>query len=157
MDAVEPDAEFFGRHLRDFLKQALAHFGAAVIEMNGAVLIDVHQRAGLIEVRERERNAEFHRRQRDAALENRRARVEVLDLGAPPPVARRALQLLDQERRHVAIFDGLPVGRDVASGAVEIGLAHVERIETKIPGDGVDHALDRQHALRAAEAAERGV
>ena len=91
VDAIEPDAEFFGRHLRDFLKQALAHFGAAVIEVNGAVLIDVHQRAGLIEVRERERNAEFHRRQRDAALQDRRARVEVLDLGAPPPVARRAL------------------------------------------------------------------
>ena len=71
MHAVEPDAEFLRRHLRDFLKQALAHFRAAVIEVNRAVLIDVHQRAGLIEMRERERNAEFHRRQRDAALQDR--------------------------------------------------------------------------------------
>jgi hypothetical protein len=51
----------------------------------------------------------------------------------------------------------LAIRRDVAPGAVEIGLAHVERIEAAIPGDGVDYALDRQHALRAAEAAERGI
>ena len=71
MHALEPDAEFFRRHLRDLLKQALAHFRAAVIEMDRAVLIDVDQRAGLIEVRQRKGNAEFHRRQRDAALQNR--------------------------------------------------------------------------------------
>jgi len=53
------------------LKQALAHFGAAVVEMNRAVLIDMNQGAGLIERRKREGNAEFYRRQRDPALENR--------------------------------------------------------------------------------------
>ena len=66
MHALEPDAEFFGGDLRYLLEQALAHFRAAVIEVNGAVLIDVHQRAGLIEMGERERNAEFHRRQRES-------------------------------------------------------------------------------------------
>ena len=76
---------------------------------------------------------------------------------SPRAVVRRTFELFDQPRRHVVIFDGLAVGSDVAPGAVEIGLAHVERIEAEIPGDGVDHALDRQHALRAAEAAERGV
>ena len=32
--AIEADAEFLRRHLRHFLKQALAHFRAAVIEVN---------------------------------------------------------------------------------------------------------------------------
>ena len=50
----KPDAEFLGGHLRYFLKQALAHFSAAMIEMNRTVLIDVDQRTGLIEVCERE-------------------------------------------------------------------------------------------------------
>ena len=76
---------------------------------------------------------------------------------APRAVIRRTLELLDQPRRHVVIFHGLAIRRDVAPGAVEIGLAHVERIEAAIPGDGVDYALDRQHALRPAEAAERGI
>ena len=66
MHALEPDAELFRRDLRYLLEQALAHFRAAVIEVDGAVLIDVHQRAGLVEMGERERNAELHRRQRDA-------------------------------------------------------------------------------------------
>ena len=64
---------------------------------------------------------------------------------------------LDQPRRHVVVFDGLPVGSDVAAGAVKVRFAHVERIEAEIPGDHVDHALDRQHSLRAAEAAEGGI
>ena len=70
------------------MEQALAHFRAAVIEVNGAVLIDVHQRAGLIERGKRERNSELHGRQRDAALEDRRARVEGGDLLAPAAIAR---------------------------------------------------------------------
>ena len=59
--------------------------------------------------------------------------------------------------RDVVVFDRLAIRRDVAAGAVEIGFAHVERIEAELPGDDVDHALDRHHALRAAEAAERGI
>ena len=48
--------------------------------------------------------------------------------------------------------------RDVARRfAVEIALAHVERIELQAPCDRGDHAFDREHALRAAETAERGV
>ena len=107
--ALEPDAEFFGGDLRDLLEQALAHFRAAVIEVNGAVLIDVHQRAGLVEVGERERDAEFHRRQREPRLEDRRARVECRDLLAPRAITRRTLELLDEPRRHVVIFDRLAV------------------------------------------------
>jgi hypothetical protein len=36
-------------------------------------------------------------------------------------------------------------------------LRTVERIEIEGPRDGVDHPLDRHHALRSTEAAERGV
>ena len=48
MHALEPDAEFLRRHLRDLLEQALAHFGAAMVQVHGAVLINMHQRAGLV-------------------------------------------------------------------------------------------------------------
>ena len=41
--------------------------------------------------------------------------------------------------------------------AQEVGLAHVERIETALARDRVHHALDGDHALRAAEAAKGGV
>ena len=68
MDAVEPDAELLRRDLRHLLKQALAHLRAAVIEVNRAVLIDVHQRAGLVEMRECEGDAEFYGRQRQCRV-----------------------------------------------------------------------------------------
>ena len=73
------------------------------------------------------------------------------------PVVATCLQFLDQPMDHVVVLDGLAVGRDVAAAAVEIGLAHIERIEPELPGDRVHHALDREHALRPAEAAEGGV
>ena len=53
---------------RDVGVHALAHLGAAVIHLRGAVLIKEHERAGLIEMRGRKRDAEFHRRDREAAL-----------------------------------------------------------------------------------------
>ena len=41
--------------------------------------------------------------------------------------------------------------------AVEVGDAHVERIAPERARDLVDHVLDREHALRPAEAAERRI
>ena len=154
---VERHAELFRHDLRDLGEQPLPHLGAAVIEMDRAVGIDVHQRAGLVEMDERERDAEHHRRQRDAALEDRALGVEFADRGAPRAIVARGLELVDHRRQRRAILDRLAVGRDVAAGAEEIGLAHVERIEAALARDRVHHALDRQHALRAAEAAEGGV
>src|ERR1700733_382009 len=63
VNAIEPDAEFLRGDLRHFLKQALPHFRAAVIEVDGAILINMHQGASLIEVLEREGNSELHRRE----------------------------------------------------------------------------------------------
>ena len=48
-DLVEIDAELLGDDLGDLDEQPLPHLGAAVIEVDRAVLIDVHQRAGLVE------------------------------------------------------------------------------------------------------------
>ena len=48
---VERNAEFVRHHLRDLGEQALAHFGAAVVEQHAAVGVDVQQRPGLVELR----------------------------------------------------------------------------------------------------------
>ena len=57
----------------------------------------------------------------------------------------------------LVVLDRLIVGRAFEARAQQVGLAHVERIETPIARDCVHHALDRDHALRAAEAAKGGV
>ena len=67
------------------------------------------------------------------------------------------LELGDQLVEDV-VLDPHAVGRAVAAdAAVEIRLAHVERIAAGDVGDVVHHALGEEHALRAAEAAEGGV
>ena len=154
---VERHAEFFRHHLRDLGEQALPHLGAAVVQMDGAVGIDMHQRAGLIEMDERERDAEHHGRQRDAALEDRALGVELGDFLATRAIVAGGFQLGDHRGQRVEILDDLVVGRHRAAGAIEIRLAHVERIEAALARDAVDHPLDRDHALRAAEAAIGGV
>ena len=72
--ALGVDAELLGDHLRDLDVEPLPHLGAAVVQVDRAVLIDVHQRAGLVEMRGGERDAELHRRQRDAASSGRALR-----------------------------------------------------------------------------------
>src|SRR3546814_3035710 len=105
---------------------------------------------------EREGDAELHRRQREAAPEDRRAAVEGGDARAALMVVAVGLQLRDDLRRDV-VLDLLVVGRDVAPGAVEVQLAHLERVLAEREGDLLDEALAADHALRAAEAAEGGV
>ena len=78
--ALQPDAEFLRHHLRDLDIEPLPHLGAAMVQVHGAILIDMHQRAGLVEVDEREADAELHRRERKAALHDRRGCVERRDL-----------------------------------------------------------------------------
>ena len=53
--------------------------------------------------------------------------------------------------------DAHPVRRDVATLAVEIAFAHIERIEPERPGNVVDQPFRRHHALRATKTAEGGV
>ena len=61
-------AERGRRDLEHLGVQALAHLGAAVVDQHRAVLVDVHERAGLVERGEVERDAELHRRDRERAL-----------------------------------------------------------------------------------------
>ncbi len=153
----EADAELVRHDLRDLGVEALPHLGAAVTHEHRTVGVDVHQRAGLVVVDHVERDAELERRQREPLLQHRARRVESTDLVTAPPVAGRSLELGDELVDHV-VLDGHAVRRDVALGrAVEIRLAHVERIAAELARDVVDEVLDRDRALRAAEAAKRGV
>ena len=99
--------------------QALAHLGAAVVDQHRAVLVDVHQRAGLVEGREVERDAELHRRDRQPRLACGCSSLNAVDLR---PTARR--------RRSVAVTwsqaSAMPLG--VADRlAVRRGLARRRR------------------------------
>ena len=77
-------AELARRDQRDIRVNALAHLGAAVIHLRGAILIDQHQRAGLIEMRGGEGNAELHRRDREPAFAIRMLRIPSAQFVAPP-------------------------------------------------------------------------
>ena len=67
-DLLQRDAERGRGDLDHLGVQALAHLGAAVVDQHRAVLVDVHERAGLVEGREVEGDAELHRRERQRPL-----------------------------------------------------------------------------------------
>ena len=66
---VEVDLQLLGHDLGHLGEQPLAHLGAAVIEMDRAVLVDVKQRARLVVGGHGEGDAELHRRQRQPTPE----------------------------------------------------------------------------------------
>ena len=136
---------------------ALAHLGAAVVEVDRAVAIDLEQAAGLVHRRLREADAVFDRHQPDAALDEFRRTVPGDDRGAALAVAARRLELVDDPRDDVVV-DGLVIGRlaPVRIG-VEIRPPHVERVLAEGVGDLLDPAFGGDDALRAAIAAERRV
>ena len=49
LDLVEVNLELFGYNLSDLDHQTLAHLGAAMIQMDAAVLVNMHQRASLVQ------------------------------------------------------------------------------------------------------------
>ena len=65
---LERHAECRGGDLQHLRVQALAHLGAAVVHQHRAVLVHVHERAGLVVGGEGERDAELHGRDREGAL-----------------------------------------------------------------------------------------
>ena len=152
--AIDIDLQLFGHDLRDLDEQALSHLGPAVIQHQRAVRIDMQQAAGLVQVRGGERDAELDRGERDAALEHRTVGVEGADRLAPRVIVGALLELPHDVVDDV-VDDRLVVVRDVAiCDAVEIVLAHVQRVLAEMARDLVDHALDPHHALRPAEAPE---
>ena len=159
---LDRDAQGVGRHLRHLGVQALPHFGAAMVDADRTVLVDVHQRAALVQHGGGEADAELQRHQGQALLAVAAALVEGLDLFAAGPVAGFGLQL-----RHDTVtdpvFDRLVVLRGQAARVaadgwvlVEVDAAHIQRILAKLAGNVVDHRLDAEHALRPAEATECG-
>ena len=84
------------------------------------------------------------------------ARIEGRAVLAPAAVAARPFQLRNQRGDDV-VGDLLAVRRHVAPAAIEVRLAHIQRIEVQPYRDRVHHALGEQHALRTAEAAKRRV
>ena len=154
---VEVDLEAVGDHLRHLGVEALPHLGAAVVEMDRAVVIDVHQRAGLIVPGGGEADAELDRREGDALADDAAFRVVGENGGAPRLIVGGGFQLVDDAADDV-VGDLLVVGREVAPlAAVEIQLADLERVLAERIGDLLDDALGDDHALRPAEAAKGGV
>ena len=49
LDPVEIDLELLGDQLGDLDHEALAHLGAAVVQLHAAVGVDVHQRPALVQ------------------------------------------------------------------------------------------------------------
>ncbi len=157
LDALDIHLEHLGHHLRDLGVQALAHLGATVVQVDAAVGVDVHQRAGLVEEAGGEADAELHRRQRQALLQDRACGIERADIFASLCIVAAGFQLGGHLLEHV-VLDGLVVVGDVAFGlAVVVALAHLERVLAQLAGHRVHDLLDGDHALWAAEAAVGGV
>src|SRR5204862_1896279 len=155
--AIDVDLQLFGHDLCDLDEQALSHLGPAVVQHQRAVGKDVEQATGLVQVCCGERDAELDGSERDAALQYRAAGVERADRLAPRVVVGALFELRYDVVDHV-IDDRLMVMGDVALvDAVEIELAHIQRILAEMARDLVDDGLDAHHALRPAEAAEGGI
>ena len=150
------DLEYLGHDLGHLDEQPLPHLGAAVVQADRAVGIDMHQRPGLVHVRNVEGDAEFQREQAEPALEDRIGLVEGVDLGAPA-IEVALLLHLGPAARQMVFVDLLAVGRLVPSLAVEIERAYVVGVAAEMVRDAVDRVLHDDHALRPAEAAEGGV
>ena len=121
-------AELGGDDLAHLGVEALAHLGAAVADAHAAVLIHMHQRAGLVEEGVGEGDAELDRGERQPALEHLARGVEGGDFGAAPGVVGVAHQA-GHQRGDDVVFDAHPVGGDVAPRpGVEVGAAHRQRV-----------------------------
>ena len=158
-DRIYIDLEFIGDNLRHLGVEALAHFGAAMIELHRAVIIDMDKGARLIEKLCVEGNAEFHRRQGNAALDQIIGAVERLNLSAPPGVVGRYLQLVNDVLND-AIGDRLAIVGDALLGGgnrsvrIEITPPDNQWIEAQMMRHLVNRPLHPQHPLRPAKAAK---
>ena len=137
--------------------QALSHLGAAVIDQHRAVLVDVHQRPGLVEGGQVERDAELDRRHRQCPFGVGMRGVELGDPGLAGSGSRRARSgSTRSSASRSACRTGCPYG--VAwPGLVEVAAPQLFRLDPEQRCAAAEDVLDDDHALRAAEAAERRV
>ena len=128
-----------------------------MIQVHGAVLVDVHERSSLVEMRCRERYAELDRRHGDAALQNSATRIEFSNSLASLDVFRIGFEFVDNVIDDVVV-DLLLVLRNVTfANTVEIPPAHCQRVLSQCTGNIIDDVFDRVHALRPAETAKSGI
>jgi hypothetical protein len=130
--------------LRHLGIEALAHLGAAVVDLDRPVGIDVQQRARLVEVGGGKADAEFHRGERQPFLENGTFRIEPRHGGLPLVIAGVAAQPGNQVGRDI-VGHHHAIGRHIATRTIEIGHANGQRIAAEVARHGIHHPLDRQH------------
>ena len=93
--------------------QALAHFGAAMVDLYAAIGVDRHQSTRLVELGGGETDAKLHRRDGDTALDDRVLGIESTDLFAAFSVVAVCRQLGHEARQDV-VFHRHAIGRGVA-------------------------------------------
>ena len=149
-----------GRDLRHLGVQALAHFGATVVDDDTAVLVHTNQGAALVEHGGRERNAKLQRADGQTTFARAALGVEGVGRNAARAIVGHRFQLVQHTVAH-PVFDHLAVGRGhrqrVAAHrrvAVQIDAAHIQGVERQVFGHAFDHRLDREHALRPAKTAK---
>ena len=80
LDIPESDAEDRGDHLGNLDEKTLSHLGAAMVEVDTSVRIDMDESTGLVEARHVEGDAELGRHHRDALLQRPVCGIEALDV-----------------------------------------------------------------------------
>ncbi len=106
-----------------------------------------------------EADAELDRCQRDAAPDRAAGGMGAGVCVQHPPAAVgivRGFLKLGDEARQDHVLDRLVIGGQLAV-AIEVGLAHRQRVLTRGIGDFLDQPFGHDHALRPAKAAKRGV
>ena len=114
------------------------------------------QRPSLVELRGGKADAELYRRQRDALFQHRVARIEYRDRGAARVIPGCVAQTVDDLRRDI-VGHRHAIGCDIAARPIQIGDPDIQRIAPQRTGNVIHHPFDRQHALRPAKPAKRGV
>ena len=155
-DQVHRHAQRGRRDLDHLGVQALAHLGAAVVDQHRAVLVHVDQRAGLVERGEVERDPELDRGDGQAALGVRVRGVERGHRGLAAGEVAALGQRGPDGFEPFGVPHRLPV-RGGLAGGVEVPPPQLVRGQAQPRGAAAQDVLDDDHALRAAEATERGV
>ena len=153
---LQRDPQRRGGDLEHLRVEPLPHLGAAVVDQDRAVLVDVDQGAGLVERHEVEGDAELHRGHGQPALGVRVRGVEGRDLRPPLLDPRGGEDLVPDEADPLGVPHDLAVRRALAVG-VEVAAAQLQRVDAEQGRAAPEDVLDDQHPLGSAEAPEGGL